>query len=281
MSCAEAEIKGVGKTPCFPVEEGLGKPWVSQEFLSGIFCIRMTDMSLGIELGPHHFRYDYDKPSSYAFHAIVLNFFVKEVLTKRHDAKSTQLYFRLFRTGLLGDILYKAGSIKVQGEAHDVNNEMLAAVFESYLVLARSIYDYLLIYLKEQYGVEEASYNRFLKQVEKEKYKTFSTRFREHLKNRLFGDLRSLRDSVTHKTANLMIYIKDGEYRVDGTVYRDGGVSERLDESLHTLIFGYTTTLLLLMSYIAEGATGKSLSEQIDIQENENNAPSPEKVNQT
>ena len=22
--------KGVGKTPCFPVEEGLGKPWVSQ-----------------------------------------------------------------------------------------------------------------------------------------------------------------------------------------------------------------------------------------------------------
>ena len=125
----------------------------------------------------------------------------------------------MFRTGLLGDILYKAGSKKLTSNEHDANHEMLAALFEGYLVLARSIYDYLLVFLREKYGVQETSYNKFLKQVKKEKYKDFSERFREHLNNKLFTDLRSLRDSVTHKTANLMIYVKDGEYRVDGTIY--------------------------------------------------------------
>ncbi|MDO8590054.1 MAG: hypothetical protein Q7R69_02180 [bacterium] len=224
-------------------------------------------MNIGLDLTKNYFKYNFDKPSSYAFHAVALNYFVKEVLSKRNDKKSTQLFFRLFRVGLIGDILYKAGGKHIKNNEHDVNHEILAALFEGYLVLARSVYDYLLVFLKEQYGVEELSFNKFLKQVKKEKYKGFNSKFKTHLNSKLFTDIISLRDSVTHKTPNLMVYVKNGKYRIDGTIYRDDGTRENFDESIHTLIFGYTTSLLLLMSYIAEGATGKSLAEQIRAQD--------------
>jgi hypothetical protein len=224
-------------------------------------------MSNEIDLTKKYFKFNYDNPTSYAFHALALNYFVNEVLSKRKDKWSTQLFFRLFRTGMLGDILYKAGSKKIDSEEHDVNHEMLAVLFESYLVLARSIYDYLLVFLRKHYGVKESSFNKFLKQLNKDKYNNIDQKFKSHLGNKIFSDLRSLRDSITHKTANVGVYVKDGEYRVDGTIYRNDGTSERFDESLRMLIFGYTTSLLLLMSYIAEKETGKSFSDQINKEE--------------
>lgn len=235
-------------------------------------------MSDEIKPTKSYFKYSYDKPSSYAFHALALNYFVKEVLSKRNDKMSTQLYFRLFRTGLIGDILYKAGSEHVDNDEHTVNNEMLAALFEGYLVLARTIYDYLLIFLKEKYGVKEDSFNKFLKQLKNEKYAGIDKKFKDHLNNKLFSELRSLRDSVAHKTPNVMVYVKNGEYWVGGTIYRDDESRESFDESLHTLIFGYTTSLLLLMSYIAESATGKSLSEQLYIEDLDEKKEPPSSV---
>lgn len=219
---------------------------------------------MSLEITKKHFKYRFDKPSSYAFHALSQNYFVKNVLHKRKDKISSQIYFRLFRTGVIGDILYKAGEKEINNSDHDVNNEILAGLFESYLTLARSIYDYLLIFLKDQYGVEEKSFNKFLKKVQSGKYIEIEEKFRKHLNNKIFSDLRNLRDSSVHKTANVFIYVKNKKYRVDANVYSDGGVlKEKLDESLRTLIFVYTTGLLLLMAYIAEKETGKSFKEQI------------------
>lgn len=222
---------------------------------------------MSLKITKQYFKYNFNTPSSYAFHALYLNYFVKNILTKRKDKTSMQLHFRLLRTGLIGDILYKAGQERVEQQEHEAGNEILAALFEGYLALARSIYDYLLIFLKEQYGVNQTSYNKFLKKVKNGEYAGIDKKFRKHLDNKLFLDLRNLRDSVIHKNANLLIHVKDNQYRVEGTIYRDDGTKELVDESLYILIFGYTTSLLLLMSYIAEKATGKTFKEQIKLED--------------
>lgn len=224
---------------------------------------------MGLEITKKYFKYKYNNPTSYAFHALALNYFVKHVLSKRNDETSTHLYFRLFRAGLVGDMLYKAGQMNIEDFEHNVNNEMLAALFESYLALARSVYDYLIIFLKERYGVEQDSFNDFLKKIKKGEYKEIDKKFRDHLDNKIFIDLRNFRDSVIHKTANLFVYVKDGEYMIKGTLYRDGKGSEKVDESLHSLMFKYTTSLLLLMSYIAKEVTGKTFKEQIKFLDTE------------
>lgn len=219
---------------------------------------------MSLEITKKYFKYSFDKPSSYAFHALSQNYFVKNVLHKRKDKISSQMFFRLFRTGIIGDILYKAGEQEINDSKHDVNHEILAGLFESYLTLARSIYDYLLIFLKDQYNVEQKSFNKFLKKVQLGEYPGIEEKFRKHLDNKIFSDLRNLRDSSVHKTANVFIYVKNKKYIVEANVYNDdGGLKQKLDESLHTLIFGYTTGLLLLMAYIAEKETGKTFKEQI------------------
>lgn len=218
---------------------------------------------MSVEFEKDYFKYSYNEPSSYGFHALSQNFFVEEVLAKRSDKKSTQLYFRLLRTGILGDVLYKAGELSLESEEHNASNEILAVMFEAYLTHARSIYDYLLVFLREKYGVKETSFSRFLKRVKDGQYKGLNTKFRKHLDNKLFSDLRNLRDSVVHRTPNLMVYVKGRKFWVDGTLYRDDGSKEEFDESLLKLMFGYTSSLLLLMSYIAEAETGQSLSAQL------------------
>lgn len=229
----------------------------------------------GIELNSKYLKYNYDKPSSFAFHALVAGFFVKRILHKRKDKLSSHLFFRLFRLGFIGDMLFKAGEVYVENDEHDANHEIIAALFESYLVLARSVYDYLLIFLKEQYGVQEGSYNDFLKKLKKGNYENIDQKFRKHLSNTIFNDLRSLRDSVVHKTPTLMVYVKDNSYYVEGTMYRDDGTREEVDKPLYELIFSYTVSLLLLMAYISEKETGLSFSEQFnEIQTEDGLVPS-------
>ncbi|MDP2629824.1 MAG: hypothetical protein Q8P56_00260 [Candidatus Uhrbacteria bacterium] len=210
----------------------------------------------------------FDEPSSYAFHAIALNYFVFEVLHKKDDRKSTQLYFRLFRTGLIGDILYKKADEYIESEEHTAEMELLAGLFESYMFLARSIYDYLLHFLREKYNVTDSSFSDFLKKVEKGNYPEIQGKFKDHLLNtKLFEEIRSLRDSIKRQTPYLFIYVKENRYWIDGTIYKRDGTKESFDDPLHTKIFAYTTALLLLMSYIAESATGKTLKEQLQYLE--------------
>ncbi len=210
------------------------------------------------------FIVDFGQPSSYAFHALALNYFVYEVLNKRDDRKSTQLYFRLLRTGLIGDILYKKADEYIESEEYTAELELLASLFESYMFLVRTIFDYLLHFLKGKYDVPDASFSKFLKKVERGDYPEIRGRFRDHLLNsKLFEEIRSLRDSIKCQTPYVSIYVKENRYWVDGTIYKRDGSKERFDDSLHTKIFAYTTALLLLMSYIAESATGKNLKEQL------------------
>ncbi len=206
-----------------------------------------------MKIPKNKFIIDFQKPSSYAFHAVFLNYFVYEVLQKKDDRKSKQLYFRLFRTGLIGDILYKKAEEYIVSEEHTVEMELLAGLFESYMFLVRSIYDYLLHFLKDEYDVQDNSFSDFLKKVEKGNYPEIQGKFRDHLlKTKLFDEIRSLRDSIKRQTPYIFLYVKENQYWIDGVIYKRDGSKEKFDDTLHTKIFAYTTALLLLMSYIAE-----------------------------
>ena len=214
-----------------------------------------------------YFVIDFTQASTYAFFGLSQNYFVKEVLEKRDDKKSKQLYFRLFRTGLVGDILFKKGTERIESEDHTAEMELLAGLFESYMFLIRTIYDYLLHFLKDKYKVKESSFNDFLKKVKNDKYPALDEKFKKHLLNtRLFDEIRMLRDSIKRQTPYIFIYVKENIYWVDGIMYKRDGAKQKFDDPLHSKIFAYTTALLLLMSYIAEIETGKTLKEQIEYE---------------
>jgi len=216
-------------------------------------------------MSENKFIIDFKQPTTYGFTAVALNYFVEEILKKREDLKSKHLYFRLFRTGVIGDILYKKGEEYIESEEHEPDNELIAALFESYLFLARTVFDYLLHFLKEQYGVKESSFYAFLKKVESGHYPEIKGKFREHLINsKFFEEIRALRDSIKRQTPYIFVYVKDNKYRVEGTIYnRSGEKKESFDEELRLKMFGYSTALLILMAYIAESMTGFTLKEQI------------------
>lgn len=221
----------------------------------------------------------FDEPSSYAFHGIALNYFVFEILQKRDDKKSTQLYFRLFRTGLIGDILYKKSEEFIETQGHTAETELLAALFESYMFLVRSIYDYLLHFLKEKHNITDSSFSNFLKKVEKGNYPEIQGKFKDHLLNsKLFDEIRSLRDSIKRQTPYISLYVKENHYWIRGTIYKRDGTTEKLDASLHMKMFSYTTALMLLMSYIAENATGKNLQEQLEYMKEKSINKSPKEI---
>src|SRR5690606_17372745 len=95
-------------------------------------------------------------------------------------------------------------------------------------------------------------------------YPEIKGKFKDYLLNtKLFEEIRSLRDSIKRQTPYIFIYVKENRYWIDGTIYKRDGSKERFDDPLHTKVFAYTTALLLLMSYIAESATGKTLKEQL------------------
>jgi len=206
----------------------------------------------------------FDEPTTFAFHSIFLNYFVAHVLKRRDDAKSSQLYFRLFRTGLIGDILYKRANEHVPNKGHSAECELLAALFESYLFLARTVYDYLLHYLENERGVKDASFAKFLKKVRDGKYEKLGKKFRDHLqKQKIFDNLRALRDSVKQKTSHVVITVKNNAYHVEATMYDRDGKKTEIDESLHTQMFGYTVSLAMLMTYLSEELTGVSFKDQL------------------
>lgn len=215
-----------------------------------------------------HFCIDFGEATTYGFSALFLNYFVEEVLKKQSDSKSTELFFRLFRTGLIGDILYKKGEEKVNSKEHTAEGQLLAALFESYVFLVRTIYDYLMHFLKEHHGKGRYSYNDFLKRIRNGEFPKITGRFREHVtKNTIFDEVRALRDSIKEKTPHIDVYVKDQKYYVAGIIYeRNGNTREVFDEPLRIKIFLYSTGLLLLMSYIAESITGVRLKEQIKNQ---------------
>jgi len=216
-----------------------------------------------------HFVINFNKRTSYGFHAVVLNYFVDQVLAKSKDLKTMHIYFRLFRTGIIGDILYKQGQKVIKGDENFAEEQFLASLFESYMFLARSIYDYLLHFLKQKYKIDDNSFHRFINKIKKEKYPEIEGKLRDHLKNsKIFEDTRDLRDSIKQKTSNIDVYVKNNKYWVSGTVYKRNGEKEKFDDSLYLKMFGYTTGLLLLMSYLAENITGISLKEQLKYQRN-------------
>lgn len=216
----------------------------------------------------NHFDIDFGKETTYGFSALFFNYFVEKILKKQNDSKSTELFFRLFRTGLIGDILYKKGEEKIDSEKDSAEGQFLAALFESYVFLVRTIYDYLMHFLKKHHGQGRYSYNDFLKKIRNGDYPKITGRFREYItKNTIFDEVRALRDSIKEKTPHIDVYVKDHTYYVTGIIYeRNGNTREVFNELLRVKIFLYSTGLLLLMSYIAESMTGVSLKEQITHQ---------------
>lgn len=217
----------------------------------------------------NHFVVNFNKRTSYGFHALVLNYFVDQVLAKNVDLKATQIYFRLFRTGIIGDILYKQGQKVIKINENFAETQFLAALFESYMFLTRSIYDFLLHFFKQKYKINDNSFHRFINNIRKEKYLEIEGKLRGYLKSsKIFEETRDLRDSIKYKTSNVDVYIKNNKYWVSGTIYKRNGEKEKFDDSLYLKMFGYTTGLFMLMSYLAENLTGVSFKEQIKYQRN-------------
>lgn len=211
------------------------------------------------------FIINFAESSSFCFTGIALNYFATEILSKRNDLKSKQLFFRLFRTGIIGDILYKKGRKYVKSEEHRAENELIAALFESYMFLLRTIYDYLLQFLHEKYSVRENSFYKFIKKIRNGEYPEIKGKLRYYLQSESFEEIRALRDSIKRQTPYIFIYVKDHRYQVEGTIYKRDGQREKFDEKLRVKILGYSAVLFLLMSYMAESITGISLNEQFEI----------------
>jgi hypothetical protein len=168
-----------------------------------------------------HLVISFNKRTSYGFHAVVLNYFVDQILAKSKDLKTTHVYFRLFRTGIIGDILYKQGQRVIKGDENFAEEQFLASLFESYMFLARSIYDYLLHFLKQKYKINDNSFYRLINKIKEGKYPEIEGKLRDHLKNgKIFEETRDLRDSIKQKTSNIDVYVKNNKYWVSGTIYK-------------------------------------------------------------
>ncbi len=221
--------------------------------------LNLSDMIMF--MNNNKFTINFNEATEYGYTAIMSNYFVEEILKKQTDLKSKQIFFRLFRTAIIGDILFKKSKELCTNE-DEAENQFLAALFESYMFLVRTIYDYMMHYMKE-YGVNETSFNDLIKKIKKGGYPEIKGKLRKNINDSpFFDEIRSLRDSIKRQTPYIFVYVKNSEYRISGTIYKRDGSKEDFDETLYLKIFGYSTALLLLMSYIAENKTGVSLKDQ-------------------
>jgi len=194
---------------------------------------------------------DVNKPGSSVFNLIYNNPFLKKGLKKQRNLKTAQIFIRIFRTAILGDILFKEGHKK---NINGAEEEVLAALFESFMFFLRSVYDYLLDTLR--YECKEnlpQSFNDFVKKVKNGKYPEIKGRFREHLLKEAFNfeEIRDLRDSIKRKTASVYIYTKNKKPHIHAVVYgRNKSERHIIDTELSQIIFNYAAALLILMFYI-------------------------------
>jgi len=210
------------------------------------------------------FIINFDKPN-FGFNALNSGYFVNEILKKRTDLKSKQLFSRLIRTGIIGHILFEKGEEFVTKEKI-TDKEFIAALFESYLFLVRTIYDYLLYFLKKQHRIEDNSFKKFINKLKRGDYPDIDKKLRKHiLSSKFFDEIRDLRDSIKQKTPYIFIYVKNNKYRVRGTIYKRNGGKKGFDEELCLKVFGYSAALVILMAYIAKDISGFSLEEQLSF----------------
>lgn len=159
------------------------------------------------EIQNNKFVIDFNQKTSYGFNGIYHSFFIHKILLEQNDQKSKQLYSRLIRTGIIGDILYK--KVNKTNRSKKVEIEFLAGLFESYMFLIRTIYDYLLHFFRK-YDVNDNSFNNFLKKIKKGNYNAIDGKLRSFLQRTdIFDEVRSLRDSIKMKTPNISIFIKN------------------------------------------------------------------------
>lgn len=194
---------------------------------------------------------DVHKAGSPVFNLIYNNPLLKKGLKKERNLKTANIFIRIFRTAILGDILFKEGYRKSINKAEE---EVLATFFESFIFLLRSVYDYLLDTLR--YECKEKlpqSFNNFIKQIKNGKYPEIKGRFREHLLREAFSfeEIRNLRDSIKRQTASVYIYMKNKKPHVHATVYgRNKSEKNTIDMELSQIIFNYSAILSILMFYI-------------------------------
>jgi hypothetical protein len=174
----------------------------------------------------------------------------KEGITK----ESSNIYFRIFRTAILGNILYKEGVRKIE-EEDEMESEIIALLFESFLFLIRSAYDQLLKSIKKSFKNElPEGFNNFIKNVKNGKYPEIDIKFKEYLLSERFNfeELRNFRNSMKMKTASVFVYVKNKTYHINASVYSDNksGRLKEVDCELANLVLRYTISLSVLMFYL-------------------------------
>ena len=121
---------------------------------------------------------DVSKPTGPVFNVLFNSPFLKEGLAKERNLRTSNIFFRIFRTAVLGNILYQEGKRKFKKPEVDAELEILAIFFGSFMFLLRSAYDYLLDTLQNNCKDElPSSFNKFVKAIKQGRYPEIKGRF--------------------------------------------------------------------------------------------------------
>ncbi len=201
-------------------------------------------------------------PSDIPFKFLYSNPVFEKILLPSNDPFFVEIKNRMFRTALLADSLYKKGK-EVAPKTPCVENEAIALLFECFIFMMRTIYDYLTDVLKKNLSKKESlpnSFNKFIKNIRNDKYPSIDGKLRkclieDHLD---FRNFKNLRDSIKQKTANVDVYSKKNMYYVRATYYDSNQDNKnKIDEALSLLIYKYTKSILVLTLLIDEQIKNK------------------------
>jgi hypothetical protein len=187
------------------------------------------------------------KPTSAAFSLIYGPFLdVFKIVAKNH--KMPDVFFKIFRTAIVADLLYKEGHKKVFKD-DEAKKQFLSFLFESFILYVRIVYD-LSTDIMQEYSVNiiKKSYNDLISDIKKGKIKGLDQNLCKYIVrySDKFVDLKNIRDSIK-RNSTADIYIKNKTFFVFLKYF---GKKERvykiLDERLSVVVFSECAFLCVL-----------------------------------
>ncbi|MFA5070304.1 MAG: hypothetical protein WC528_03400 [Patescibacteria group bacterium] len=178
---------------------------------------------------------------------------VVKIYTNRKKKKT--LNYRLFRAGVLGDILYKLGGKNVKN--NEAENQVVAALTEYFIFNLRIIHDILLEVIGLSLNKKlPKSYNDLLKKIKSDdkSFPEIKGDLRKHIirYSAGFEELRRIRNSIKEDEI-LNILVKNNIYYVNVKGFGNTkNVRILYEKKLSEMIFNYTSFLFILMLIISQ-----------------------------
>lgn len=161
-------------------------------------------------------------------------------------------FFKIFRTAIIADTLYKEGGKKVL-ENDDAKNQFLSLLFESYIFYVRIVYDLSTdIIQQHSNGAVKKSFNGFLKSVKGGKIENLDENLQKYVDrySDRFGELKDIRDSLK-RNSTADVYVKEETFFVFLKYYdKKGNTHKVLDTELSKVVLEQSILLCLLGVYL-------------------------------